>query len=154
MCAALAADPVADVPVLAVVKEVEADSPVDDDKLLGLGEFESTYFCGPLYHDEQRAFWDALGNAPIFTIGGLGKALLNPFKFRADLKDMGERMKAKGIEGNMLGDGLAKGGILVIAPDGEIKFTFYEDPGKGVPPEDTAKIIAAAKALSQSGVPA
>jgi len=150
LCAALAAaaDPVS-LPVFAVVKETEAAEPVEADKLLGLEEFENKYFCGPLYHDEERVFWEALGNQPIFTLGGLGKALLNPLKVRRDLKAMGERMKAKGLEGNMMGDGLAKGGIMVIAPDGEIKFTYYEDPGKGVPLEEAARILAAARAVEQ-----
>jgi hypothetical protein len=39
---------------------------------------------------------------------------------------MGERMKAKGLEGNMVGDGLVKGGVLCFAPDGELKYTFFE----------------------------
>ena len=106
------------------------------------------YFCGPLYHDPERCFWTALGDAPIFTFGTLGKALLNPFKFRADLKEMGERMKAKGLEGNMRGDGLAKGGILVIAPSGEVRHVFYEDPGKGVPADELTAIVDAAQAIA------
>ena len=56
-------------------------------------------------------------------------------------------MKEKKVEGNMNGDGLAKGGIFVISPGGEVKFVFHEDPGKGVPETVTSKIIAAAKAL-------
>lgn len=139
-------------PVLAVVKEVEAES-TEPEKLLGLEEFEKQYFCGPLYHDPERCFFDALGNEPIFTLGGIGKALLNPLKARREMKEMGERQKAKGIEGNMRGDGLAKGGIFVIGADGDIKFTFYEDPGNGVPAEDCAKIIAAAKALQPQEAP-
>ena len=114
---------------------------------LGIADFENSYFCAPLYHDPERAFYKALGSKPLFTLGGIGKALLNPLKLRRELKGMGERMKGKGVEGNLRGDGLTKGGILVIGPDGDVKFTFYEDPGNGVPPEEAAKIIAAAKAL-------
>lgn len=152
LCAGLAANEGGSpLPVFAVVKEVEkpVEEEVPEEKMLGVADFETQYFCGPLYHDEERVFWEALGNQPIFTLGGLGKALLNPLKVRRDLKAMGERMKAKGLEGNMMGDGLAKGGIMVIAPDGEIKFTYYEDPGKGVPLEEAARILAAARAVEQ-----
>lgn len=69
------------------------------------------------------------------------------------MKEMGERMDAKGIEGNMKGDGLAKGGILVISPTDEVLHTFYEDPGKGVPPDECAAIIAAAQQSAKLAVP-
>lgn len=151
LCAALAANPVG-VPVFAIVKEIEEPPPVDDDKLLGIAEFEDQHFCGPLFHDPERAFYNALGNLPSITWGGFGKALLNPLKVRRELKAMGERLKAKKLEGNMKGDGVTKGGILVIGPDGDVKFTFYEDIGKGVPAEEAAKIIAAAKALTSGSV--
>ena len=60
---------------------------------------------------------------------------------------VGERQKAKSVEGNMQGDGLTKGGILVISPQDEILHTFYEDPGNGVPKEEAAKIIAAVRSI-------
>ena len=147
MCAALAADPPG-IPVLAVVKEEERPEPVDEEKKLGVAEFADDYFCGPLYLDPEREFYKALGDKPIFTLRTLGKALLNPFKFRKELKEQGERFKAKEIDGNMQGDGLVKGGILVIAPDGDVKCIFEEDPGNGVPEVEAKRIIAAAKALS------
>ena len=85
---------------------------------------------------------------PIFTLGTLGKALINPFKARREMKEMGERMKAKGVEGNMVGDGLAKGGILVIAPDDSVRHVFYEDPGQGVPEFEVQAIVSAAKGVA------
>lgn len=149
MCAALAAE--TDLPpVLAVVKETEEPPPIEEDKLLGIAEFESKYFCGPVYHDPSRAFYEVLGSKPIFTLGGIGKALLNPLKTRRELKEMGERMKSKGLEGNMKGDGLTKGGIFVIDPSGEVRFTFNEDPGNGVPAEQLSQIVAAAKSVCLS----
>ena len=148
LCAGLAANEGGSpLPVFAVVKEVEA--PEEDDvpaeKMLGLADFEEQYFCGGLYHDAERVFWTALGNKPIFTFGTIGKALINPLKARREMKAMGERMKAKSVEGNMVGDGLAKGGILVVAPGGDVKHVFYEDPGQGVPADEVAAILSAAK---------
>uniref|UniRef100_A0A6V4SN97 Peroxiredoxin-like 2 activated in M-CSF stimulated monocytes n=1 Tax=Prymnesium polylepis TaxID=72548 RepID=A0A6V4SN97_9EUKA len=115
--------------------------------MLGVEEFRTGYFCGPLYQDPEREFYKILGSKPIFTFGGIGKALLNPLKLRRELKEMGERQKAKNVEGNMQGDGLTKGGILVISPQDEILHTFYEEPGNGVPKEEAAKIIAAVRSI-------
>ena len=137
--------------MFAVVKEIEA--PVEDEvpaeKMLGLTSFEDEYFCGPLYHDPERVFWNALGNEPLISLGGLFKLVLNPFKLRASMKEMGERQAAKGVEGNMVGDGLTKGGILVIDRNDVVRHVFYEDPGKGVPPEDMALILSAAKEVAE-----
>lgn len=110
----------------------------------GLVEFQEQYFCGELLlSDEARTLFEFLGNKPIFTLGTLGRALWNPLRTRRELKEMGERMKAKGLEGNMVGDGLVKGGVLCFAPDGELKYTFFEEPGQGIPPEALAKIVEA-----------
>ena len=93
------------------MKEEEKPPDTDADKMLGVAEFEEQYFCGPLYlSDEDRTLYQHLGNQPIFTLGTLARALLNPFKARREMKEMGERMKARKIEGNMVGDGLVKGG--------------------------------------------
>ena len=130
------------------MKEEEKPPDTDADKMLGVAEFEEQYFCGPLYlSDEDRTLYQHLGNQPIFTLGTLARALLNPFKARREMKEMGERMKARKIEGNMVGDGLVKGGVLCIAPSGEIKHTFYEDPGNGIPSEELAAIVSAAAAI-------
>lgn len=111
--------------------------------MLGVAEFESAYFCGPLLlSDEARSLYEFLGNKPIFSFGSIGKALLNPFKLRRELKEMGTRLEERGIEGNLVGDGLTKGGVLCIAPDGELKHTFYEI-SKGIPEEDQKKIVDA-----------
>lgn len=136
--------------MLAVVKEEELDG-VAEDELRGLAAFEDAYFCGPLYlSDDARSLYAYLGDAPIFTAGSLGRALLNPLGTWRELKAMGARMKAKGVEGNMVGDGLTKGGVLCVAPDGELKYTFYEDAGKGIPEECQQQIVAAVRSF---GVP-
>ena len=63
------------------------------------------------------------------------------------MKDMNERFERRGIEGNMVGDGLKKGGVLCIAPDGELRYTFYEDPANGIPAEAQAKIVEAVRSF-------
>ena len=107
------------------MKEEEKPPDTDADKMLGVAEFEEQYFCGLLYlSDEDRTLYHHLGNQPIFTLGTLARPLLNPFKARREMKAVGERFKTKGVEGNMVGDGLAKGGILVISPDNEVRHVF------------------------------
>jgi hypothetical protein len=137
-----------DIPVIGVVKEEELPLPVEPEKMRGVAEFEKTYFCGPIFlSDEGRTLFEFLGNQPIFTLGTLGKALLNPFKVRRSLKEMKERFKGKNIEGNNIGDGATKGGVLCIAPNGELRYTFYEDPGKGIPKSAQDKIIEAVRSF-------
>ena len=47
-------------------------------------------------------------------------------------------------------DGLAKGGILVIAPDNSVRHCFDEDGTGGVPEAEVAAIISAAKGVASS----
>ena len=71
------------------MKEEERPPDTDADKMLGVAEFEEQYFCGPLYlSDEDRTLYHHLGNQPIFTLGTLARALLNPFKARREMKEM------------------------------------------------------------------
>jgi len=137
-----------EVPVVAVVKEEELPEPVESEKMRGVDEFATDYFCGPVYlSDAERKLYDYLGNAPIFTFGTLGKMLLNPFKARREMKAMGERMKDKGVEGNMVGDGLIKGGVFCVSPAGELKYLFREDPGQGIPSDAQAAIVEAVRSF-------
>lgn len=126
-------------------QEQETEEKPDD---LGISEFDSKYFaCGTLFLDEERKIFDMLGNRKISL--PMGK-LLNPFKWkevRSDLKAMKERMESKGVEGNMKGDGLVQGGVLVVgpAPSCEVRYTYLEKTGSELPIDE---IEAALKELS------
>lgn len=90
--------------------------------MLGVAEFEKEYFCGPLYlSDDARMLYEFLGSKPAVTLGTLRKMIFNPIKAWRGAREMSKRLKSKGIEGNMNGDGLTKGGILCISPSGELK---------------------------------
>jgi len=149
LCASLAGAQL-NVPVLAVVKEQELEltSGTDFSEMRGLTTFRDKYFCGPLYlADDDRALYEFLGNKNVFTLGSIGRTLRNPFKRRREFKEMQHRFAQKGIGGNRVGDGMKKGGVLCIAPNGKLIYTHKEQPGKGVPFDDLTQIIEAVRSF-------
>ena len=98
-------NPVDNVPVFAVVKEVEEPEPLDDDKLLGIAEFENEYFYDRSTRI-RRAPSTRRSSKPIFTLV-VGKNALESTQSPCELKEMGERFK-NGLAGNMKGDGRPK----------------------------------------------
>lgn len=125
----------------AVVKEVAASADADAD--LGVGDFGRKYFkCGDVFHDPDRAFVRHLGNRRVKV--PLSK-LLRPVSSWRDLKALGARLTEKGIDGNLKGEGLVQGGVLVIAADGEVTYTYKEEIGSEIP---AAEIRAAVEALA------
>jgi len=130
------------VPVYAVVKEEEFPPPIEEDKMKGTKEFQDKYFCGPMYLDMEKSFYKYFGNKNILSSLGL----LNPFAYGA----VGDALKSAGIEGNLVGDGITKGGVLVIDPDGTVLYKFDEDPPNGVPAAPLSKIVEAANSIQAS----
>ena len=59
---------------------------------------------------------------------------------------LGARLKDKGVEGNMKGDGLVQGGIVVLgpAPECAVLYTYYEETGKQIPVLELDAAIAKA----------
>lgn len=131
--------------LIGLVKEIAPCSTAKDDLELGVAEFQNKYFNNyPLYLDETKAFYDALGNRKITELEGSW----NPIKVFEGFKAIGERIKAKNLEGNMRGEGLILGGIIVIDPkQKEAVYTYYESTGKEIPNDD---IIAAVRGIKSS----
>jgi len=115
--------------IFGVVKETG----VDDE---GLAEFESEYFSYPLYRDESTTFYEALGRRKMAVKSW------NPFKIWRGLKEVGKRIKEKNISGNMKGEGLIQGGIIIFDKNGKARYAYREETGFEVPVND---IIAAAR---------
>mmetsp|Transcript_74322 Transcript_74322/g.124034 ORF Transcript_74322/g.124034 Transcript_74322/m.124034 type:complete len:89 (+) Transcript_74322:432-698(+) len=70
----------------------------------------------------------------------MGK-LLNPFKWgelRASIKEMGKRMESKDIDGNLKGEGIVQGGVIVVGPSPACKvtYTYLEETGSELPLSD------------------
>lgn len=117
-----------------VVKEIGVD-----DK--GLSDF-STFYPYPLYRDENLDFYKALGNRSM-------SIPLNPFKLVGgvfSLFSIQKRLKQKKIEGNMAGEGLKQGGVIIFDKHGAPKYAYYEKTGSELPVED---ILAAVQAIKE-----
>lgn len=123
--------------VIGVVKQ-QANSAEDEAKL-GVQEFADKYFCGPLFLDEERKLYDALGSRKLSL--PLGKLILNPLQTYRDFKALGARTRAKGLEGNMQGEGLILGGVLVVSAKGDVVYTYLEETGSELPLTEIGKAI-------------
>jgi len=71
----------------------------------------------------------------------------NPFTIWRGFKEIGERIKAKKLEGNYTGEGRTLGGIMVYSPDQGVVYTYKENTGAEIP---TDEIIAAAKKVDKT----
>jgi len=92
---------------------------------LGMEEFvEGEFFAGELYVDEAKASFQQLG----FKRFSLMRLL--PKLCSSKWKNANEEAKAKGLGGNLKGDGGQTGGVLVVGQGGApTMFTYkQEDP--------------------------
>lgn len=91
----------------------------------GLKEFYDQHFPFPLYKDEEKEIYKAIGAGSI--LAGMS---WNPLKVWRDIKAMGQRLKKKKIEGNLVGEGLKTGGVVVFGSDGSPKYAIKEVTGE------------------------
>ena len=119
-----------------VVKEIG----VDDD---GLTEFYKNSFPFPLYKDDGLVFYNEF-----YGMRKLKLTTWNPLRLYKGFKEMNARLKEKNLEGNLTGEGLVQGGIIIFGKDGKAKYAYEEETGKEVPMDD---IVAALKAVSGKG---
>lgn len=119
-----------------VVKEIG----VDDD---GLTEFYKNSFPFPLYKDDGLVFYNEF-----YGMRKLKLTTWNPLRLYRGFKEMNARLKEKNLEGNLTGEGLVQGGIIIFGKDGKAKYAYEEETGKEVPMDD---IVAALKAVSGKG---
>jgi len=119
-----------------VVKETG----VDDEGLL---DFYENYYSFPLYRDVNLTFYKALGDRKIKI------PWRNPWKLIKGLlfvRRAAKRIKQKEIDGNLIGEGLTKGGVIIFGPDGAPKYAYAEESLNEMPIED---IVAAMEAVKQ-----
>ena len=109
--------------------------------------FQKDYFSFPLYRDSNLDFYRAFGNKKI-TSTMKWSTLLNPYKLYKGAKEVGRRMKEKNLEGNMVGEGLKTGGIIIFGSDGEPRYAYEEVTGSALETDD---ILAALKDVTFGG---
>ena len=97
-----------------VVKETG----VDDE---GLSTFYNDYFNYPLYKDEGLVLYN-----DFFGKRKIGLTTYNPFKLYRGYKDMSKRLNEKGLDGNMTGEGLIQGGLVVFDKEGNVRYAYEE----------------------------
>jgi hypothetical protein len=110
---------------------------VDDE---GLYEFQKTYYPYPLYKDVDWAIYKAMGNRKIAL------TTWNPWKLWKGYKALSQRLKEQKIDGNLKGEGMIQGGILLFDAQGILRYAYEEEIGT---PLDVTDIRAAYDALVQ-----
>lgn len=105
----------------------------------GMLEFKSYYFPFPLYRDVERAVYSAMGNRKIAL------TTWNPWRLWRGMKALGNRLQSKNIQGNLKGEGLIQGGVLIFDNFGILRYSYEESIGEELVMED---ILAAVKAVS------
>lgn len=113
------------------------ETAVDDD---GLVEFYEKSFTFPLYKDENLTFYEFFGKKK------LGLTSYNPLRLYRGYMRMMKRVNEKGLSGNLVGEGMIQGGIIVFDKNGQAKFAYEEETGKEAPIED---ILLAVKAVKE-----
>mmetsp|Transcript_16715 Transcript_16715/g.21472 ORF Transcript_16715/g.21472 Transcript_16715/m.21472 type:complete len:138 (+) Transcript_16715:308-721(+) len=126
--------------LIGVIKEVAPCATAETDEELGVEEFQSKYFPYPLYLDEEKGMYSYLGSRKLTSL----PFTWNPFKLYKSFKAIGERIKEKNLEGNMRGEGLTLGGVIVYSPSKGVVYEYKEVTGKELPVEEISK---AAKSL-------
>jgi hypothetical protein len=114
----------------------------------GLTEFYKDYFQAPLYRDETLGFYKALGDGSI-----MDNVSYNPFKIFKGIRAMGKRMKDKKIEGNLVGEGLKTGGIIIFGTDGQPKYMYPEDTGTPIDVEEFLSAVQSVRNLLEVTTP-
>jgi hypothetical protein len=113
---------------------------VDDEGLL---EFYKSYYTFPLYRDETLSSYSFFGNKK------LSLPSYNPWKLWKGYKKLSKRLKSKPeLEGNLKGEGMVKGGILILDKDGVVQFALEEPTGEEL---DLDMIQSAMDVVSKGG---
>jgi hypothetical protein len=106
----------------------------------GLIDFYKNHFPHPLYKDVNLEYYRAFGDKTILS--GMS---WNPFSLYGGMKRLKERLGKKGLEGNYIGEGLKKGGVIIFGKDGEPKYMYLEETGSELELDDIKAALAAVK---------
>ena len=101
---------------------------VDDE---GLMDFMKV-FPEALYRDEELVLYKAMGDNRLSVSGMLFGMV---FRYKK-MKEMNQRLKEKNLEGNLKGEGLKQGGIIIFDKSGSPVYSFAEETGQDLPIEE------------------
>jgi hypothetical protein len=110
----------------------------------GLIEFYQDYFTFPLYRDESLFFYRAFGDAKI-TDNMSWWSLFKPWKLVKQMRAMNKRLAKKKISGNLKGEGLKTGGIIIFGADGTAKYAYKEVTGYELDMNDVYAAVQAVR---------
>ncbi|XP_034809527.1 prostamide/prostaglandin F synthase isoform X6 [Pan paniscus] len=117
---------------------------------LGLQEFlDGDYFEGELYLDESKQLYKELGFKRYNSLSILPAALGKP------VRDVAAKAKAVGIQGNLSGDLLQSGGLLVVSKGGDKVLLHFvqKSPGDYVPKEHILQVLGISAEVCASDPP-
>uniref|UniRef100_A0A2K6NV28 Peroxiredoxin like 2B n=1 Tax=Rhinopithecus roxellana TaxID=61622 RepID=A0A2K6NV28_RHIRO len=135
---------------------------------LGLQEFlDGGYFAGELYLDESKQFYKELGFKRLWTQASLesGQATwclrrynslsILPAALGKPVRDVAAKAKAVGIQGNLSGDLLQSGGLLVVSKGGDKVLLHFvqKSPGDYVPQEHILQVLGISAEVCASNAP-
>ena len=127
-----------DIPIFGVIKETG----VDDQ---GLVDFCRDYFRYPIYRDQGYAFYRALGDRKAFSM------FWNPFAILKMAVDAWQRLTSKGIGGNMKGEGIVQGGIIIFDRQGVPIAMYQEETGVDLPVTDLVNALQHIRKEQENG---
>ena len=121
---------------------------VDD---VGLTEFYDNYFTYPIYKDESLIFYNALGLRQLSLKAMLKGTWWNPYRTYKSYRNLSERLQSKNITGNMKGEGLVQGGIIIFDKAGVARYASREETGSEIPIRDILLAIRAVRDEDDAG---
>ncbi|PNJ47894.1 FAM213B isoform 7, partial [Pongo abelii] len=135
---------------------------------LGLQEFlDGDYFAGELYLDESKQLYKELGFKRLWTQASpeSGQATwclrrynslsILPAALGKPVRDVAAKAKAVGIQGNLSGDLLQSGGLLVVSKGGDKVLLHFvqKSPGDYVPKEHILQVLGISAEVCASNPP-
>lgn len=117
-----------------VVKEIG----VDDE---GLSKFYNEYFTFQLFKDDGLVLYN-----DFFGKRKIGLTTYNPIKLYRGYKEMTNRLNGKGLDGNMTGEGMIQGGLIIFDKEGNARYAYEEIIGDELMIDD---IVAALEDIAK-----
>jgi hypothetical protein len=128
-----------EVQIIGVVKQVAPVPRAPTDKELGIDDFQKNYFDNnPIYLDPELDFFKKLGYRSVLNQKWTS---WNPFTLWNSYRAMNQRINNKKITGNLVGEGLIQGGIILLLPGRGVKFIYHEVTGMEIPRDSILAIV-------------